>query len=116
MIAASFVDWIPGIIAGIGSGGIVASVVALLKVRPEAGQIVVTAAQGALIVQSGVIEELRKELDRVKIEYTHEIHDLRDELNNALDEIARLNKIIDLMKLDQDRHDGEVKELQKNKI
>lgn len=45
----------------IGGGGVAGAVVALLKVRPEAGQIAVSASQGALIVQSGVIDTLQEE-------------------------------------------------------
>lgn len=44
-----------------GGGGIYA----LLKVRPEAGQISVTAAQGAVIVQTGVIDSLKEENERL---------------------------------------------------
>lgn len=54
------------LVALIGSGGIIGSVIAFFKLRPEVGQIVVTAAQGALIVQTGVLESLRDELARVK--------------------------------------------------
>jgi chromosome segregation ATPase len=37
--------------------------VAFIKVKPEAGQIVVKAAQGAVVVQSGVIDDLREQLE-----------------------------------------------------
>lgn len=56
------------IVAILGSGGLVGGVVALLKLRPESGQIVVTAAQGAVVVQSGVIETLRAEAERYRAE------------------------------------------------
>lgn len=49
------------IIALLGGGGLVA----ILKVRPEAAQISVSAAQGAVIVQTGVIEALREENRRL---------------------------------------------------
>lgn len=48
------------------SGGFLGGIYALLKLRPEAGQIVVTAAQGALVVSTGVIETLKEELVRLE--------------------------------------------------
>lgn len=57
------------VIGLIGVGGIGGAIVAIAKLRPEAGQIVVQTAQGALIVQSGVIESLTEELERVKTAY-----------------------------------------------
>lgn len=57
-----FAQAIPYIVTVLLSGGFLGGIYALLKLRPEAGQIVVTAAQGALIVQSGVIDSLREEL------------------------------------------------------
>jgi len=50
---------VPIIVSVLGAGGLIGAVVALVKLRPESGQIVVTAAQGALIVQTGVIDSLR---------------------------------------------------------
>jgi hypothetical protein len=52
--------WAVILAAVFGGGGIFA----LLKIRPEAGQISVSAAQGAVIVQTGVIDTLRSELGR----------------------------------------------------
>lgn len=52
----------------IGTGGLFGGIYALLKLRPEAGQITVSAANGALIVQTGVIDSLREELARVRTE------------------------------------------------
>ena len=62
----------------VGTGGITGALYALLKWRPEAGQITVTAAQGAIVVQTGVIENLRKELSRVE-------SDLEEERKTNLD-------------------------------
>lgn len=56
------------VVSVIFSGGLVGGVVALLKLRPESGQIVVTAAQGAVVVQSGVIDDLRQELQNLRAE------------------------------------------------
>lgn len=54
------------VIALIGGGGMVGGITALLKIRPEAGQISVSAAQGAVIVQTGVIENLQREMARLR--------------------------------------------------
>lgn len=59
-------SWIPVILAIIGTGGIGGAIVAFLKVRPEAGQIAVTASEGALVVQTGVIETLRIENEHLR--------------------------------------------------
>ena len=56
----------PLLVALLGAGGIIGGLVALMKLRPEAGQIVVTAAQGALIVQGGVIKSLEEENKRLR--------------------------------------------------
>lgn len=63
------------IIGILGGGG---GIVALLKVRPEAGQVSVSAAQGAVIVQTGVIENLQREMARLR----GEVDEVRKE--NAL--------------------------------
>lgn len=49
----------------IGSGGLAGAVVALIKVRPEATRITVDAAEGAVVVQTGVITDLRNENERL---------------------------------------------------
>lgn len=91
-------DLVSLFVALLGAGGLVGAVVALVKLRPESGQIVVTAAQGALVVQSGVIESLRNQnahqqarIDDLQMENNQlrmrvgtlerELHSLRDEIN-----------------------------------
>lgn len=59
-------NWIPVILAIIGTGGIGGAIVAFLKVRPEATQIAVTASEGALVVQTGVIKTLREENEQLR--------------------------------------------------
>lgn len=74
----------------LGSGGIVAAIVALLKVRPETGQILVTTAQGVVIMQSGVIERLEKEIKRL----SDELEEMRTEnqkLRNRIREVEKQN-------------------------
>jgi cell division protein FtsB len=62
----SAVELVPIVVAILGAGGIAGSVVALLKLRPESGAIVVSAAQGALVVQTSVLNELHKENERLR--------------------------------------------------
>ena len=50
------------LVAVIGSGGLVGGIVAFLKLRPERDSIVVTAAQGALLMQTGIADQLRADL------------------------------------------------------
>jgi len=53
-------------------GGFFTGVVALLKVRPERDAVVVTAAQGALVVQSEVMDDLKEEIIRLREENARE--------------------------------------------
>lgn len=70
---------IVGIIGIVFGGGVASAIVALIKVRPEAGQILVTTAQGAVIVQTGVIESLRQEIARLGEEMS-ELREQNDRL------------------------------------
>lgn len=58
----TFHDFIPILIALIGSGGVIGAIVAFYKLKPETGQLMVTTAQGVVIIQTGVIESLREEI------------------------------------------------------
>jgi uncharacterized small protein (DUF1192 family) len=62
--SAWFTSVVSLIIGAGGAGGIAA----LVKVKPERGRIVIDAAQGAVVVQSGVMADLRAELDRLRAE------------------------------------------------
>lgn len=53
-------------------GGFLSGCVALLKFKPERDVVVVSAAQGAVVVQSGVIDALQEELARARTELTEE--------------------------------------------
>ena len=89
----ALIDWgkyVPSIIYLVGSGGLLAAIVTLLKLRPEAGQITVTAAQGAVIVQTGVIDNLNKELARV----TKENEQLRVKFETEQKERQRLEEVL----------------------
>jgi hypothetical protein len=81
-------DIVSLIIAVVGSGGFVGGLYALLKLRPEAGQITVEAAQGAIIVQTGVIETLRVELKRLLEENAY-LRSRLVELEKALNDLSK---------------------------
>jgi len=84
---------LPVIVAVLGSGGLLGGIYALLKLRPEAGQIVVTAAQGALIVQTGVIDSLRIENDRLR-QRVSSLEALREENEGLRQRVSSLESQI----------------------
>lgn len=58
--------WFTGLVALIVGAGGSGGVAAFLKLKPERGRIVIDAAQGAVIVQTGVIESMQAELNRLQ--------------------------------------------------
>lgn len=54
-------DLLPILIPAILSSGFLGGIYLLFKLKPEVNQITVTAAQGVVLMQTGVIEDLRKE-------------------------------------------------------
>lgn len=75
---------VPIVVSILGSGGLMGGIYTLLKLRPESGQIVVSAAQGALIVQTSVLNELHKENERLRVRVTtleRELAALRTEVH-----------------------------------
>ena len=105
MLATEVADYVPVIIAVVGSGGIIGAIVAFLKVRPEAGQIAVTAAGDALVVQSGVITTLRDENTQLRsrlenleskvvlmMDLRERVEELEDERKKLRAENGRLRK------------------------
>lgn len=77
----------------VGSSGVFGGIYALLRLRPEAGQITVTASQGALIVQTGVIETLRQENERLHSRVNsleRENEDLRLDIRGVKSDVADL--------------------------
>lgn len=58
-------DTITIVIALIGGGGLVGGIVALLRLKPDVARVTVSAAEGAVIVQSGVIKSLQDEIARL---------------------------------------------------
>jgi len=96
-----------------GGGGVLGGLYALLKLRPEAGQITVSAAQGAIIVQTGVIENLQKEITRLSQHHT-ELEMENTAQQRSIDEsqatVARLRLTVEFLQRDLDRH-GRMSEL-----
>lgn len=63
---ASIPEYITPIIIAVASGGLFGGLALYIKARPEAGRITIDAAQGAVVVQSGVIKDLRDENTRLQ--------------------------------------------------
>jgi hypothetical protein len=71
-------------------GGFATTIVALIKVRPEAGQIVVKTAQGAVLVQTDVIISLENENKRLRARQAEQ-----DDENKALrDRLTKLESVV----------------------
>ena len=89
------------IIGVLGPAGVIGAIVAFFKLKPETSQIIVNTAQGAVIVQSGVIETLQTELIRVSAELAEvrqqrekDITELRNQLAAAILESEGLRRRI----------------------
>ena len=70
----------------VGGGGIVGGIVALIKVRPETARVVVSAAEGAVVVQAKVIKSL-----------TDENHRLKEECEDCHEEVVDLRELVELI-------------------
>jgi hypothetical protein len=77
------------------SGSFVTAMIALLKVNPEKDAVVVTAAQGALVVQTGVLRALEAQLDRETKarQLAEEERDIAEKLTRQYKEVLRANGI-----------------------
>ncbi len=64
-LTGAAVTAVVALITGLFGGG---SLVALLRVSADRGKVVIEAAQGAVVVQTSVIDDLQTELARVKTE------------------------------------------------
>lgn len=81
------------LIVGVFGGG---SLVALMRVSADRGKVVIEAAQGAVIVQSSVIDGLRDELDRLKADFERqrtELTSLRRENAVQAKRLAALEQV-----------------------
>lgn len=81
---------LPLVIAILGAGGVVGAISAWRKVQPERESIIITAAQGALVIQAGVLEKLQEELERAHeqiAELRTEVEAVNDELHAEVDQL-----------------------------
>jgi len=111
ILATEFSPILSGIISFVFGGGLIAAIVALYKVKPEAGQIVVTAAQGALVVQTGVIENLQKEILRL----SQEVQELKTRLQERDQQIIVLQTKLLSVSTFQDVHEKQIHDLENPK-
>lgn len=101
-ITTFFTDnWLSVLIAAIvgifGGGGIAA----LLKARPEGSKILVDAAQGAVIVQSSVMNDLREEIARLVSQnekHQSQIEKQEAEITELRSHMAEMNNLRGLVR------------------
>lgn len=113
-------NWMQLAVAGMSfilGGGLTGFVASLVKVRAEAGKIVIDAAQGAVIVQSRVIDELRDELKAARADVAlvrKELRVVSQRLGEVLAENDTLRRQVMSLSSNQNRHDEEIKGLNKH--
>jgi chaperonin cofactor prefoldin len=93
-----FHDFVPIIVAGLLSGGFIGGVVAFMKLRPEVQQILVSTAQDAVVIQSGVIDDLNDQLERARKRITAAESDnerLRARVSSLEKELGVLRKQVE---------------------
>lgn len=101
------VDTIVTLLAAlIGASGIAGGVAVYRKVPAEKESIIISSAQGALVVQAGVLEDLREELQWAQ----QRIEAVEAELHAEID---RLRKERDDLRRDRDRLRVRVRDLEK---
>jgi len=96
------------IVAIFGGGGIAA----LIKSRSEGSKIVVEAAQGAVVVQSSVIDSLREDLNAARAEI-NELRSHMTELNSLRGRVRELEHTNEILKVDNTRMESQIKDLQR---
>jgi len=92
LIPFALVDLTAGVVGLLG-GGLLAGLAALVKARPERDAIVITQAQGALTVQSGVIDTLREEIARLERQLVQVREDHRRERERRFAAEARVREL-----------------------
>lgn len=100
MMLAISSETITAVVVAVLGGGLITAAVALFKFPRENDRVAVSASEGAIIVQSSVIKDLRTELDRVSTESATnrerldeletENRDLHDRLSRAEADKANL--------------------------
>lgn len=84
-VTSTVVSGVVALIVGLGGGG---TIVALLRVSADKGKVVIEAAQGAVIVQSSVIDELLAELKRMSVK----VADLERENDDLRARVGRVER------------------------
>ena len=90
------IDIAPILIAVLG-GGFFTGIVALLRFRVDRDAVVITAAQGAVVVQSSVIDALQEELQRARTE-RNELRDRLSEVEKELEECGRHRQYLEVQR------------------
>lgn len=62
-MSSSLVTAVVSIVLG---GGFVGGIVALVKLRPEGDQIIVSSAKDVVVIQAGALDELRRQIDEMR--------------------------------------------------
>ena len=78
------------VIVALMGGGFITGLIALLKYKPEKDAIVVSAAKGAVVVQSGVIDALQEELDRARADSALARKEIQEVRNEFREEVVSL--------------------------
>lgn len=114
--ATSWLDVLVALVISVSGGG---GIVAYLRNRKEGPKILVDAAQGAVVVQSGVIDSLRVELSRLQKqanEQQAEIAELRNhlaEVNSLRARVRELEQDNEVLKAENTKLRSEIKNLRK---
>lgn len=98
-------SWLPaviGLIIALGGGG---GLAALLRSRADGSRIVVDAAQGAVIVQSGVIGDLRGQIAELRAQLA--------EISTLRGRVRELEHDNELLRADNARLTAQVRELER---
>jgi hypothetical protein len=104
---------VTSVIVALVGGGFVTGFVALLKFKPEKDAIVVTAAQGALVVQTGVMDALQEELDRARADSSALRAEIAAVRKEFAAEVARIRVELDTMRGERDSYRDRVRELER---
>lgn len=80
-------------VAVFGSSGMIGGAVALFKLKPDVARVTVSAAEGAVIVQTGVITNLNNEITRLHEEVAEERRICDEEIARCQAEIKSLRDV-----------------------
>jgi septal ring factor EnvC (AmiA/AmiB activator) len=74
-----------------GAGGILGGLVALFKAKPERNKIIIDSAQGAVVIQSNVLDEVNAAYENVLRE-NRALHERMDEFDGLKSEVKQLTE------------------------